>query len=136
MKSHIYKYHLPWRKRISLLILLIGALLLIFTEGIDKHFVIIVASSLFVPLVGIWFISDLKISNEGIVLNRINKLAWSDVTEAFPFTFLGLSLVRIKRAKGSTWSIPLYFIGERPIKEALLKNVPQHNPLYGVVNLL
>ncbi len=133
MKSHTYKYHLPWRKRISLVILLIGALLLILTDGVDKNFVIIIASSLFMSLTGIWFISDLKISSEGLVLNHINKLAWSEVTEAFLLTFLGLPLVRIKRAKGSTWSIPLYYVGERPIKEALLQNVPQHNPLYGVV---
>lgn len=136
MKSHIYKYHLPWRKRISLLILLIGVLLLISTNSLDKYFITIVTLSLLTPLIGILFLSDLKISGEGIVLNHVNKLVWSEVTEASLNTFLGTPYVRIKKVKGSSWVLPLYFIGEHPIKEALLKNVPQHSPLYGIVNTL
>ena len=63
------------------------------------------------PLVGIWYISVMPISNKGIILYRVNKLVWSDITEASFFSVFGLKHIRLKRKKGMGWSLPLYFVG-------------------------
>jgi len=84
------------------------------------------------PIIGLWYIAVLTISNKGITLKRFNKLIWSDITEAKKSKFLGFNTIYIKRKKGIPWHLPLYFVGNNTIRGALLENTPKNNPLYNV----
>ena len=93
---------------------------------------IILGLNLILPIVGIWYIGVFSISEQGMVLKRFNKLKWADILEARKSKFLWFNTIHIKRRKGIPWLLPLYFVGDLSMKEALLRNVPKSNPLYGV----
>lgn len=86
--------------------------------------------------VGIWWISGITISSTGLALYGVNKLSWSDVAEARFYTLFGLRCIRVKRIKGMSWSLPLYFVGPEKVEEALLRNAPEGNPLNEVAHRL
>jgi len=90
--------------------------------------------NLTIAVLGIWFLGVVSVSKEGIVLYRINRLKWNDVRSARRVKFLGVSHILIKRHKGFSWWLPLYFTGYRNITDALLEVVPQDNPLREVIN--
>ena len=137
MNTNIYNFHLPWRKTITMVVLFICAILVWKSyRFFNIYIAIIIFLNIFAPLLGVWFISTIRISNEGIVLYRVNKLVWSDIVETYKYNFFGLPYIRIKRKKGMHWWLPLYFIGENTIKEALLKYVPQNNSLHETASVL
>jgi hypothetical protein len=69
------------------------------------------------------------ISNEGIVLNRINWLSWSNIAAVLRVSVLGLPHLLITRKTGFRWWLPLYFHGKRPIEAALAEKAPIGNPI-------
>jgi len=97
---------------------------------------VVVTINIIISLVGVWYISKLVISDEGIVLYRANKLVWNDVVYACITKFLGIKSIKIKRRKGLTWYLPLYMVGEIPIREAIINHAPENNALYKVANEL
>jgi hypothetical protein len=74
-------------------------------------------------------LSSVTVGPEGVVLYRINRLQWSQVTAVRRVSFLGLPYLLITRAKGFRWWLPLYFSGPRPIEVALADKAPPGNPL-------
>ena len=137
MNTNIYNFHLPWRKTITIFVLLVCVLLIWKSYSFFNIYIAtIILLNTFAPLLAVWFISTIRISNEGIVLYRVNKLVWSDIVETYKYNLLGLPHIRIKRKKGMNWSLPLYFIGDNTIKEALLKYVPQSNSLHETASVL
>ena len=82
------------------------------------------------PILGIWLISVMTITSNGINLYRINNLVWSDVAEAKVTKFIGLPYIHIKRNKGMEWWLPLYFKGNLTVEDALINNVPKENPIH------
>jgi len=82
------------------------------------------------PILTIWQVSVMSINSKGIKLYRVNKLVWSDITEAKLTSFVGLPYILIKRKKGMKWWLPLYFKGNLTVKDALINNAPKENPIY------
>ncbi len=97
---------------------------------------VVVVINVAISLVGIWYISKLVISDEGIVLYGVNKLDWNDVVYACVAKFLGIKSIKIKRRKGLTWYLPLYMEGEITIRDAIINHAPENNALYKVAKEL
>jgi hypothetical protein len=77
----------------------------------------------------ILFISNYKISEKGIRLYYINMLYWENIESVVEKPFLGLPYLLIRRKKGFSWWLPLYFTGERPVHTAFEEWAPKDNPL-------
>ena len=69
------------------------------------------------------------ISDEGIVLYRVNRLSWSNIVTVRRVSVLGLPYLLITRKKGFRWWLPLYFRGDRSIEAALAEKAPIGNPI-------
>ena len=69
------------------------------------------------------------ISDEGIVLYRVNRLSWSNIATVRRVSVLGLPYLLVTRKKGFRWWLPLYFHGDRPIEAALAEKAPIGNPI-------
>jgi hypothetical protein len=143
MESNSTIFHLPFRKSLSAF--LIAIWLPIFLVVPDDYLfsinfmgpvLVIVIVNILISLIGVWYISKLVISDEGMILYKVNKVAWDDVINACSTKFLGIKSIKIKRRKGLTWYLPLYMVGETTIKEALINHAPQNNTLYKVANEL
>ena len=134
MNPKDYNFHLPWRKRMTLVLVSLAVFISLYIGNAD--FALIIFQSLVVPLIGIWIITALKISKDGITINRFFKLKWSEIIQVSKYKFLGISHLKIQRLKGSTWTVPLYLIGKVTIRDALLENVPHECPLYEISNTL
>lgn len=89
--------------------------------------------NLSLPLFIFWYYGVLSVSSTGISLYRVNNLIWTDVDEAIKIKVFGLPYICIKRKKGMNWYVPLYFKGQIPLSEMLLKTVPTDNPLYHAI---
>jgi hypothetical protein len=80
--------------------------------------------------VGTVLVSVVVVSAEGIVFHRFFRIAWEDVVEASERTMLGMPHLRLRRRKGIVpLSIPLYYKGERPMRDALRDAAPEGNPI-------
>jgi hypothetical protein len=88
-------------------------------------FLIILSVSLLSSL----YISELRVSSDGLILNRFNRLAWSEVTAARLRSFGGLPYLFVNRRRGSSWWIPLYYSGPVDLREALLQHAPEGHPV-------
>ena len=139
-------FYFPWKKSLSFFIaaltLVPFVLILSLPEdlqvGTEIQSIAYIAAifSIIAPQIGIWFFGDMSISDEGIVLYKVNKLTWQEIVAARKSKSFGISSIYIKRKKGLPWSLPLYMVGEKSIKEALLLHVPKNNILYKAANEL
>jgi len=129
------KFYFRWRKALStfFLALFLPIIYLSVINNMYEHLLLGVFN-LTIAVLGIWFLGVVSVSKAGIVLYRINRLKWNDVRSARRVKFLGVSHILIKRHKGFSWWLPLYFTGYRNITDALLEVVPQDNPLREVIN--
>jgi hypothetical protein len=128
------KFYLRRRKSLSalMLILFIPLVYLALSHHLYEQ-VYLALLNLMVVLMGIWLLSTVSISQEGIVLYRFKRLRWEDVCSARRVNFFGLPYIVVKRHKGFPWWLPLYFENHRQIEEALLGAVPHDNPLRSAV---
>lgn len=74
-------------------------------------------------------VSVVSIGDTGLVLNRSWRLAWSDIVSARRISFFGLPYILVKRRRGFTWWLPLYFLGARSMELALAARAPEGNPV-------
>ncbi|MCL1063505.1 hypothetical protein MK852_15440 [Shewanella benthica] len=132
MSGKSVKFYLPRRFLWSALFLCVVLLQLFLTYEITAGVLAMIFINAAVPLIGIWYISVMSISNDGIILYRVNKLVWPEITEAESFSIFGLKYIRLKRIKGMNWFLPLYFIGEDKVAGSLVRYVPEGNPLFAV----
>ena len=123
-------FYLRWRKALTALFaaLFIPIVYLSIAHGVYEN-TVLALFNLTVAVVGIWCFSAISVSSDGLVLYRVNRLKWGDIKSARKVSFLGLSYVLIKRHKGFTWWLPLYYEGKRNIQDALRSVVPNGNPL-------
>lgn len=128
-------FYLRWRKAMTALFvaLFIPIVYLSLVHGVYEQ-IVLALFNLAVAIVGIWFFSAVAISNDGLVLYRVNRLRWEEVKSARKVRLLGLPYVLIKRHTGFTWWLPLYYEGKRDIREALRSVVPSGNPLKESIN--
>ena len=81
-----------------------------------------------IAMIGLFYVLGvLSISRQGLVLYRVNRCSWSEFTSAELRTVLGLCYLRAKRKAGLTWWIPLYFVGNRDVRNALRESAPEGN---------
>jgi hypothetical protein len=96
-------------------------------EGAASAFVAALVGALFVGFV-VWT-GQISIGPEGIAIYRINRMRWNDAVSARPRRVLGLRYVHVQRSRGMSWWVPLYFIGGRDLREALVDYAPESNPI-------
>ena len=128
MSGTKYKFHFPWRIHFATFISLLWLTVFFSSKNttIELFLFLLMVSSF--PILGIWLISVMTITSNGINLYRINNLVWSDVAEAKVTKFIGLPYIHIKRNKGMEWWLPLYFKGNLTVEDALIKKQPKQNP--------
>lgn len=123
-------FYLPNRTLLSAcFVALFGSVIYFALRAGAYEHVLLAVVNLGVTLLGIWSISALSISENALVLYRVNRLKWEDVIGARRVRFLGLPHILIKRRKGISWWLPLYFRGARSIEESIKHKVPQGNPV-------
>ena len=123
-------FYLRYRKILSAFFVALFGTVIFYalSAGAYEH-VLLASFNLGVSLLGIWSLSVVSISESGLVLYRLNRLKWEDVIGARKVQLLGLPYILIKRKKGFSWWLPLYFCGARNIDEAIAVKVPQGNPI-------
>lgn len=73
--------------------------------------------------------TKLSLRRDGIVLHHFNRLSWTDVTGARVRRFLGLPYLQVRRKRGIPYWIPMFLVGRRPLREALVDAAPVGNPV-------
>jgi hypothetical protein len=93
-------------------------------------------SMLLVPTVGIvlfiamlLLVGTITVSDWGLVLFRVNKASWGEITAVKRTSFLGLPYLFVFRTKGFRWWLPLYIRRIEAFKAALLAKAPSGHPL-------
>jgi len=125
-----YKFHFPWRIHAAIIISLLWLPVIFSNKVITIELFLFLSVVIAIPILSIWQVSVMSINSKGIKLYRVNKLVWSDITEAKLTSFVGLPYILIKREKGMKWWLPLYFKGNLTVKDALINNAPKDNPIY------
>ena len=74
-------------------------------------------------------VGTVTVDDHGIVLFRVNKATWQEITAVKRTSFLGLPYLYIFRAKGFRWRLPLYIRRIDAFKAALLSKAPTGHPL-------
>ena len=69
-----------------------------------------------------------QVRPDGIKLYSLWWLPWDDVSDVDCRKVLGLSHFRVKRRRGFSWWIPLYFVGDRDLGHAIIDAAPPGNP--------
>ena len=129
-------YHLPWRRRITIFIIVMWLPIIVTFNELLSVLAVMILVNISLPIIGIWHVFIVTVDSDGIVLNKVNKLLWSDVVDAEKVKILGLNHIRAKRKKGKPWLIPLFFVGKERIEVALLNNAPANNPLHKIASEL
>ena len=130
MNGTQYKFHFPWRIHAAIAISLLWLPVIFSGNVLTIEILLFVSVVIAMPILTIWKVSVMSINSKGINLYRVNKLVWSDITEAKLTSFVGLPYILIKRKKGMKWWLPLYFKGNLTVKDALINSAPKENPIY------
>jgi len=69
---------------------------------------------------------------DGVKLLGIWWLPWTDVREVRYYKVLGLPHLRVKQRRGFSWSIPLYFVGDRDLAHALIDAAAAGHPFRSI----
>ena len=132
MENTHFKFHLP--KRILLSIIFAGMWVPAIWSAyqLGSPVLYINLFNVTVILFAIWYVSIISINKDGMKFNLLWKVEWSNIKSVEKTRFFYIPHLIIKRRKGMQFWVPLYYIGETSIKEALLKSVPENNPLHEV----
>jgi hypothetical protein len=76
----------------------------------------------------VW-VFKLVVREDGIVMYRLNRMAWSEVQSARFRSVMGLPYLWIQRQHGVPWWLPLYFRGVRDLRHVLVERAPRGNPI-------
>jgi len=114
-------------RRWWLLLVLLGVLLV----ALWPHYWVAVAltAKLVLVLAICVAVCTVSVSERGLVLYRVNRLSWPEITDAKARSVLGLPYVRISRASGIAWSLPLYLRSPQVFYSAVISLAPPNNPL-------
>ena len=70
-----------------------------------------------------------EVSRDGIVLYRVNRIAWHEITDAKPRRLIGLQYLKLYRAQGRPWWLPLFMVGDGSIRAVLRDLAPEGHPV-------
>ncbi len=71
----------------------------------------------------------LSVRDDGIVMDRWNRMTWSDVQSARFRRVVGLPYLHVQRHHGLPWWLPLYFRGARDLRHVLIERAPEGKPI-------
>ena len=71
----------------------------------------------------------IEISRDGLVLYRVNRVAWDDIVSAAPARVLGLPYIKLGQRSGKAWWLPLFFQGATDMPSALEAFAPDDHPV-------
>jgi hypothetical protein len=120
-----------WWRTLAIAVVTIPAVIALPLEVRNGDFAL-VAVLLAVNVFSLWCIhtgSQIHVFPSGIWMYRLWWLPWGDIREAKYYTVLGLPYVRVKRRRGFTWSIPLYYAGAKDLRQTIVGTAPAGNPL-------
>jgi hypothetical protein len=100
--------------------------------GMSPSFVLIEAAALALFWTLLLRRYTVQLRPNGIKLFSLWWLPWNDVIAVRYSSLLGLPYLRIKRRRGFSWSIPLYFVGDRDLCRAIICAVPPGNSLRSI----
>lgn len=114
-------------RRWWLLFVLLGALL----AALWPHYWVAVAftAKLVLVLAICVAVCTVSVSEQGLVLNRVNRLIWSEIADAKARSVLGLPYVYVSRVSGFSWWVPLYLRSPQAFYSAVISLAPPRNPL-------
>jgi hypothetical protein len=69
----------------------------------------------------------------GIKLNSLWWLPWGDVREVAYRSLFGLPYFYVKRRRGFSWWIPLYYVGDNDLGHSIIRAAPSDNPFRSVL---
>ncbi|WP_417529641.1 hypothetical protein [Marinobacter lipolyticus] len=90
-----FEYHLPHRVILSVIFTGICVPMLWVAGNVTLDTMLFIAMNVTVVSLVIWNIGCMTIDQNGVVLYRINKLAWSAISSAKRVKFLGLPHIRV-----------------------------------------
>jgi len=81
-------------------------------------------------------VMTLVVTDSGVTLYRVWKLRWAEVSAARLRNIFGLRYLQVARATGfpRTLSLPLYFVGPRPLTEVLSERTAVGSPIRIALN--
>ena len=121
-------FHVDLFGRFALVTVVIFAPVLWFAS--DSVFtILIVVAFIAIADIGTYFLCTVQVGRDGIVLYRVNRAQWQDITEATRVSFFGLPYLKVQRKKGVRWRIPLYLRKSEEFRRALVAKAPVGNPL-------
>ena len=121
-------FHIDLFGRFALVTVVFFAPVLWFASD-DLVTTLIVLAFVAIAEVGAYFLCTVQVGSDGIVLYRVNRARWQDVTAAMPASFLGLPYLKIQRKNGIRWQIPLYLKKPDDFRRALAASAPVGHPL-------
>lgn len=121
-------FHVDLFGRFGLVTIVIFAPVLWYASDSVFTILIVVAFIAFVDI-GTYFVCTVQVGPEGIVLYRVNRANWQDVTAATRVSFFGLPYLKVQRNNGTKWRIPLYLRKPEEFRRALVAKTPVGNPL-------
>jgi hypothetical protein len=76
--------------------------------------------------------STVQLRPDGIKIYSLWWLPWSDVTRVMYRKIFGLPYFQVRRRRGFSWWIPLYYVGDRELAQAILHAAPPDHPFRSV----
>lgn len=121
-------FHVDLFGRFALVTVVIFAPVLWFAS--DSVFtILIVLAFIAIADIGTHFVCTVQVGPDGILLYRVNRAQWQDITAATRVSFFGLPYLKVQRKKGIKWRIPLYLRKPEEFRRALVAKAPVGNPL-------
>jgi hypothetical protein len=134
----IATFRLPRRWQIGLLVIAIlgpcFSILLVLAHGM------ILPAVPYVFAISIWILAwillmpryTVQVRPDGVKLYGLWWLPWTDVVAVRHQRIFGIPHFRVKRNRGFSWSIPLYFVGGGDLGDAIVNAAPPDNPFRSV----
>ena len=137
--EEIAVFRLPSRWKVALLVItLFPCLSFLLLQGLPPLSVLRLLSVL--PLfaaialfLGIAFrYSTVQLRVGGVKLSGLWWLPWGDVREVTYRSLIGLPYFYVKRRRGFSWWIPLYYAGDDDLGRAIIRAAPPDSPFRSV----
>ncbi len=73
-------------------------------------------------------LSTVQLRPDGVKIQGLWWLPWTDVSAVRYRKLFGLPYFRVKRRRGFSWWIPLYYVGDRDLGSAIVRAAPPDHP--------
>ena len=95
---------------------------------LSLSFVLIEKTALALLLIFVLRLSTVQLRPDGVKIQGLWWLPWTDVSAVRYRKLFGLPYFRVKRRRGFSWWIPLYYVGDRDLGSAIVRAAPPDHP--------